>query len=104
MLLLAVLPLCITEVRRVIHFCDNCRIILRCWRLLIVFCTYFLRFPAAHTAMWLIFPKWNCCATIGKVIREEALALNDGAKITASDDLDDVGFNSFFAQVGAVLS
>ena len=40
-LLLAVLPLCITEVRRVIHFCDNCRIILRCWRLLIVFVLIF---------------------------------------------------------------
>lgn len=42
------------------------------------------------------FPEVELLRNNWQVIREEALALNDGAKITASDDLDDVGFNSFF--------
>jgi beta-hydroxylase len=42
------------------------------------------------------FPAVELLRSNWEVIREEALALNDKAKISASAELDDIGFNSFF--------
>jgi beta-hydroxylase len=43
-----------------------------------------------------IFPELKLLQDNWQVIRDEALALNQNAKIKASDDKDDLGFNSFF--------
>ena len=45
--------------------------------------------PAQFPELKVISDKWQ-------VIRDEALKLNDEQAIKASDDLDDLGFNSFF--------
>lgn len=42
------------------------------------------------------FPELNRLQAQWQTIRDEALALHQGANIKASDDLDDLGFNSFF--------
>lgn len=42
------------------------------------------------------FPEINLLRENWRLIRNEALALNENAKIAASDALDDIGFNSFF--------
>lgn len=41
-------------------------------------------------------PQLDAITEQWKLIRDEALQLNDEQKIKASDDLDDLGFNSFF--------
>ena len=42
------------------------------------------------------FPRLNLLQQNWQVIRDEALALNEQQSIKASDELDDLGFNSFF--------
>lgn len=42
------------------------------------------------------FPELRTLQENWETIRDEALALNDSARIAASDRLDDIGFNSFF--------
>ncbi|TCK08545.1 aspartyl/asparaginyl beta-hydroxylase domain-containing protein [Marinobacterium mangrovicola] len=42
------------------------------------------------------FPELNQVTQNWEMIRDEALALNSASSIKASDDLDDIGFNSFF--------
>ena len=42
------------------------------------------------------FPELQTLQDNWQIIRDEALALNHEAQIKASDDLDDLGFNSFF--------
>lgn len=42
------------------------------------------------------FPELKVVDDNWQMIRDEALKLNDAAHIKASDDLDDLGFNSFF--------
>ena len=42
------------------------------------------------------FSELNVIQENWEMIRDEAVNLNKGAHITASDDLDDLGFNSFF--------
>ena len=42
------------------------------------------------------FPELKIVADKWQMIRDEALKLNDKEAIKASDDLDDLGFNSFF--------
>ncbi|ODC04765.1 aspartyl beta-hydroxylase [Terasakiispira papahanaumokuakeensis] len=42
------------------------------------------------------FPELSPLQAQWQTIRDEALALHQGANIKASDDLDDLGFNSFF--------
>ncbi|SEG18196.1 aspartyl/asparaginyl beta-hydroxylase domain-containing protein [Marinobacterium lutimaris] len=42
------------------------------------------------------FPELDKVTSNWEMIRDEALALNSASSIKASDDLDDIGFNSFF--------
>lgn len=42
------------------------------------------------------FPELKVLQDNWQIIRDEAVALNKDARIKASDDLDDLGFNSFF--------
>ena len=42
------------------------------------------------------FPELQVLEDNWEVFKEEAIRLNDGQNIKASDDLDDIGFNSFF--------
>ncbi|MDG5500187.1 aspartyl/asparaginyl beta-hydroxylase domain-containing protein [Marinobacter sp. BGYM27] len=42
------------------------------------------------------FPQLKVLQDHWEIIRDEAIGLNDAAAIKASDDLDDLGFNSFF--------
>jgi len=42
------------------------------------------------------FPELKVIEDNWEMIRDEALVLNNSAQIKASDDLDDLGFNSFF--------
>jgi beta-hydroxylase len=43
-----------------------------------------------------LFPELKVLQDNWQLIRDEAMALNNDARIKASDDLDDLGFNSFF--------
>lgn len=57
---------------------------------------FFSKIPARPYCEVKDFPDVALLRNNWQVIRDEALALNDKAKIAASDALDDIGFNSFF--------
>ncbi len=42
------------------------------------------------------FPELSVLQDNWEIIREEAISLNESSEIKSSDDLDDLGFNSFF--------
>lgn len=56
----------------------------------------FSKIPARPYCNVQDFPAVDVLRNNWQIIREEALALNEQAKISASDALDDIGFNSFF--------
>lgn len=56
----------------------------------------FSRVPTTPYVDAKLFPELDVLHDNWQTIRAEALALNDTGAIKASDDLDDIGFNSFF--------
>ena len=61
-------------------------------------CLFYL-FSALNKSVYIDvakFPELQVLQDNWQIIRDEALALHQDARIKASDDLDDLGFNSFF--------